>query len=72
MTKSLVQQAANLQMKIGRRRRFIELQHQELALAWLNDKVTFTQVTRVMKMKGGSAYGFLATALKAARQSKLI
>lgn len=72
MTKTLVERAANVQMKIGRRRQFVEKQHQELAVAWLDEKVTFTQVARVMNLKGHSVYGFLGTALKAARQSKLI
>lgn len=72
MKNTLVQRAAKLEMKVGRRRRFTEKEHQELAVAWLNDAVTFTQIAKVMKFSGHSVYGFLATALKAARQSKLI
>lgn len=72
MTKSLVERAEQLQMKVGRRRRFIAPDHQQLAVAWLDGKVTFTQVAKVMNFRGHSVYGFLATALKAARQSKLL
>jgi len=43
----------------------------ELALAWVNDEVSFTQVMAVVQKKSGSAaYGKLAIALKAYLQNK--
>ena len=40
----------------------------ELALAWLEDKITFTQVTIVINKTGSNLYNFLAQALRKAYQ----
>ena len=40
----------------------------ELALAWLEDEITFTQVTIVINKTGSNLYNFLAQALRKAYQ----
>jgi hypothetical protein len=61
---SLIEQAKAIHVHSGRTKK-ISKNDEELAAAWVNDEVTFTQVMKVKKHSGGTVtYAFLALALK--------
>ena len=60
---TLTEQAMAVQ---GKRRngKVVSEEHRELALAWVEGKVSVTQIAGVLEVKSGSVYPFLANALK--------
>lgn len=42
---------------------------EQLCFAWLDDKVSYSQITRVLNLSGSSAYTTLAISLKRAYQA---
>lgn len=60
---TLLKRAQDIKTK-GVRHKFDELELEELSLEWLKGNVTWTQITKVVGLKGSTAYGLLAVTLK--------
>lgn len=73
--KTLLQKAKEFPMSKKKNRRYIGKEEIDLSLAWIKDKISNTQISKVVEMActGNQVYIFLAVSLREAyRKGKLI
>lgn len=61
---NLLEKAQSVEMKSKNARTHIADEHIELALAWVEEKVTITQINEALETTSTASYSILARALK--------